>query len=1342
MKWSLVAITLSAALFFSCNGSDPVPVPEPGTVIVSSRLSNLRVNSIAEDSDGHIWIATSRGLNKYNAHEFHQYFCADDTLGLPDNQINIVYSTRAGTLWAGTVMGAAFRQPDGRFHRVDVPDFNRNVSSIMETPSGEVLLSNGNSVYLYDASGDRLSTVIRDINAFGLPYMTVCSDGRLWAVLDGGYRIAAYSTSDWKQVFSAPTPHPVYHLSPFGGELWLSGMGGISRLDLTTCEFLPLPDAIKRNSSLMHADVDLLCAVDDNTLLLNTIADGIYAWVRSTGRLLHQDDPDFPFDAPSFNVSTIFRDSRHNLWFGSTDQGYHVSYQYKDPFNADKALTGAFANKSVVALCPDRAGHLWVSTFSDGLYWYDGSAHKIDLEAFVPDNKLGYVRCSSIFCDSDGELWLALTDKFRVLRCSFNGGRLKLLDVISTMNPMAIAEDDRGQIWIGGFGRHLIRYDKKSRRQEYVEILPEGEWTFVSVLYHEEPGRMLLGAFNHPVMLLNPYTGTAVTLPFPEEERKALIRRNVLITTSILRDSAGDVWVGTTANGLICHHSGNDSFSQVKGVPCQDISSLEEDQQGNLWVSTMNGLGKYDRTTGSFTNFFKDDGIGGDQFYERASCMLPGGLLAFGGTHGITLFNPLDIIPRRVSPVVFQDLKVHNRLVQPGDGAPMDTELRTCPDITIRPSENAFSISFAALDYSEFSRIRYAYKMEGFDIDWVDAGSAHEAYYANLPAGRYTFRVRAAGPGGPESSLRVRILPPWWKTWWAIVLYVLAGLSLLAFIYYYSRRVARLRRKAAARIAAVRQEKRRAEEEKAMQERLNRIQMNYFSNVAHEFRTPLTMIAGPASQLAASEGISGQDRQLVSVIHRSSIWMLSLVNQLLDFNRIGNSKLQLKVCHSDVIGPLRNIIELFRFNAGSKGIELIPYGLEDQYVMWADIDKLQKICMNLLSNALKFTPSGGRVTLQFDVVKRSDAAVEFPLTDADASLEWAQFTVTDTGCGIAPEDLERIFERFFQGGGQSDTQGSGIGLYYARVLCGLHHGYIRAWNREQGGARFSFILPVDEFSYTSDEKAPKEASQQLQSVPEPLAWEADVPEEAKCVAVVDDDIDVANYVKMLLVPQYRVQVYFSAEAAIKGMREDAPDLVVSDVVMPGMSGYELCEAVKGDLQLSHIPVILVTAKVAVESQIQGLDKGADAYVTKPFQPAYLLALVRSQLENRDKLKQRLGVVTEASEVPDLSPRDRSFMQELYALMDKELANAELDVTRITEMMKISRTKFYYKVKGLTGENPSVFFKRYKLNRAADLLKEGKHNMSEIAWMTGFSTLSHFSTSFKKQFGVPPSDYVG
>ena len=1328
------------------------PTDGDGSVIVSDRLSNQRVNAFAEDADGHIWIATFRGLDKYSVHEYHQYFCTDDTLGLPDNQVNTVFRSASGKLWAGTVNGPAWLGPDGRFHRVAIPSDNHNISQFLETRDGRTLMGNGDVLFQYDGGEDCLRPVLRDLYPFGSPSTVLDADGLIWVVSAGGSALNCYNAADFSPVGSYPTSHTVYHLCDAGnGELWMSGMGRLSIFDTRSRTWKEIPAAIRRDARLMQGDIDIIFNIDGNSLLLNVIGKGMFFFHRTTGRILHQDDAGFPFEIPDAEIRSIFRDSRHNLWFGTTDQGYTVSYHYKDQFNGNKFLTSAFARKSVTSLCLDKDNQLWITTLRDGLWVYDldGKAlRNVDVSNLVPDKGVGYIRCSKVFCDAAGDLWLLFMDKYRAVRCRYDGLSLRVKDSYFCFSPLSIAEDGQGHVWIGGVGPSLLKVDRTTGQSATVSLTETPGWTFITDLDMPEPDRMVVGAFNQPLFQVNTYTDEVTPLELSEAEQADCIRRSVFVPNRLFRDSSGDLWIATVANGLLRHDRKSGVTAPVEGVPCQDICSIEEDRQGNIWVSTMNGLGKYDRTVDRFVNYFEADGIGGNQFSDRASCVLPDGTLVFGGTHGLTWFNPLDVPQKRQVPLVFEDLKIHNALVEPSEDGPIDRELRAAPDILIRDDENAFSISFAALDYSEHERTHYHYMMEGFDRDWVDAGNNHEAYYANLPAGKYRFKVRITNNNKSivetEKALNVKVLPPWYGTWWARLLFALAGLVLIGMGWTFYRHIRRVRRQAAAHIREERRERERAEQEKEQEQRLNKIQMNYFANVAHEFRTPLTMIAGPVSQLAASEGVRGQDRQLVGIIQRSSTWMLSLVNQLLDFNRIGNKKLQLKVAKGDIVAPLAGIADLFRFNAGSKGIELATYGLEDSFTMWADVDKVQKVVMNLMSNAMKFTPSGGRVTLAFDVVPRDEAAAAFPLTEADTDSQYAKISVSDTGCGIPEGQLEKIFERFYQADNQGDTQGSGIGLFYARVLAGLHHGYIKAANRPEGGAEFTVILPVSASSYTEDERS---EIRPVYDIPVPTD---DVPAgtvetgSRKRIAVVDDDIDIAHYVKVLLRQTYNVSVYFDAATALKGMQEEVPDLVVSDVVMPGMSGYELCEAIKGDLQLSHIPVILVTAKVAVENQVQGLGVGADAYVTKPFQPAYLLALVKSLLENREKLHRQLGSVTTAEEIaPEaLSPRDAAFMKELYELMEKELANVDLDITRITELMKISRTKFYYKVKGLTGENPSVFFKRYKLNRAADLLKEGKHNMSEIAYMTGFNTLSHFSTSFKKQFGVPPSEYVG
>ena len=1318
--------------------------------IVSDVLSNQKVNAFAEDADGHIWIATSRGLNKYNIYEYHQYFYSDDAEGLPDNQVNDVLCGRDGRLWVATQNGVAYRTETGAFRRVAYNGEYANFRRLFEAPDGRILVNNTHSLFVYEPEENALRMVIPDYNAFGIPTETWVGD-RLYTNT-GGTQIKVYDSRTFSLLETIPLPFNTYHIChPGNGELWVSGVGNLRIYDTRSKVWKPLPESIRNEPRITGGDVDIIFQVDDNTLLLNVIGKGMFCWQRNIDRVLFEDDPGFPYQIPEAEIRCIFQDSRQNLWFGTVDQGYATSYHYRDGFNNNKHLTGAFEHKTVVSLCCDNADRLWIATLHDGLWMREPGSEQlklIDVSGLVPDSHIGYIRCSRIFCDAEGDLWLLFGDKYRVVRCRYEQGRLHMIDSFHFTHPAAIAQDDLGRIWVGGNTTVLFRYDKASRSIATFPYTDKSDWPFVSELMYAEPGRMLIAANGTSLLNLNTNNGLVTAVTRPEAQMKACIKRSVLIPNVLFRDSGGDLWIGTIANGLLRHDYQTDVTAPVPGAPCEDICAIQEDRQGNIWVSTMNGLGKYDRTVNEFVNYYGADGIGGNQFSDRAACLLSDGTLIFGGTHGLTVFNPIDVSQRRTVPLVFEDLKIHNQLVQPGPDAPIARELNSRPDITIQPDQNGFSISFAALDYSEHERSHYYYMMEGFDRYWIDAGNNHEAYYANLPAGTYKFRVRITNNNRSivetEDFLNVRVIPPWYRSWWGRILLWLATLSVLFGFWLLFRRIRRERRKAAFHIREVRRAKEQAQQEKEQEKRLNQIQMNYFSNVAHEFRTPLTMIAGPVSELAESPDIKGRDRKLVGVIQRNATWMLSLVGQLLDFNRIGNNKLQLKVAKTDIVAPLNNTVELFRFNAHSKNIELLSHGLEEPLIMWADIDKVQKITMNLLSNAMKYTPSGGRVTLSFDVLPRDEVAGLFPLTEKDTDSQYACISVSDTGSGIPEGETEKIFERFYRAGDSENRQGSGIGLFYARALTGLHHGYMKAWNREEGGALFRFILPVSASSYTEDERT--ERQPEIAPLPTSFTRKPSENEETgqRLIAVVDDDIDVANYVKIMLQPTYRVNVYFDAASALAGMAEEAPDLLVSDVVMPGKSGYELCEAVKNDLQLSHIPVILVTAKVAVENQVQGLEKGADAYVTKPFQPAYLQALIGSLLENRDKLRRQLGTATTTEEIePEaLSPRDAAFMKQLYSLMEKELDNTDLDINRITEMMKISRTKFYYKVKGLTGENPSIFFKRYKLNRAADLLKEGKYNMSEIAWMTGFSTLSHFSTSFKKQFGVPPSEYVG
>lgn len=1347
MKKALIALT--AFLLSACGRQTPAESKlfEKTGYTVSDEISNQQVNTFAEDGFGHIWIGTFRGLNKFNVFEIQQFYTSDDTVGLTNNQIKCIFNDSKKRMWIGTVNGVNYMTPQYTIRQVPFHQENKNVIQLLETRSGKILANGTTQLAAYTPEHPEFETVIREFDPDQTFYQFCHLDSKdvLWAV--STICVRSFNTEHFGLIDSIPSRHLVLaSLLRENGDLWMAGQGNISILDTRTKQFKEVSPTLTSDPLLSKSSIEQMYAYDETKLLFVTANNGLFLYDTRTDELLHERDSHFPFEAPHFKISTVFRDSQKNLWFGSNDQGYTVRYHYKDQFNSNHFLRTALSHKSVVALKGDRANRLWISTLIDGLFVCDLTHQKLEnvpLTHFFPSSETGKIKVTKLLVDTDNSLWLVFGGQSTVMHCEYANGRLVEIERYPVYLPMSVTQDELGTVWIGTASEAVYYHEKGSKEMNRLPLFPKS-YTFIPSLLPDGWGHLLVGAFNHPIQVVDIRTKTATTLPVSDEDVKTSLPRASFVPTAFLKNSRGEIWIGTVANGLLHYSPFTGKLRPIDGEPCEDISGLEEDAQGNLWVSTMNGLGKYDHTVNKFTNYYKADGIGGNQFLDRSSCKLPDGTLAFGGTHGLTIFNPIDIAQKRTVPLLFEDLKIYNQRIIPGPDAPIQQALVLRPEIRLKHDQNSFSISYTALDYGEFERTHYYYKMDGVDKYWVDARNNHEAIYANLPAGKYTFRVRISNNNRSiieaENTLQLVVEPSPWRTWWAYLIYVMAAASVLFAII-----------RGWLSIRAEKQLARQAELEKEQEKRVNKMNMSFFANISHEFRTPLTMISGPVEQLCESPQITGEEKRLLYILQRNVSRMLRLVNQLLDFNKLENDTLKLHVTRSDLAGHLLKVTEIFQINANERKLNLRTVGLEEPFTTWYDEDKVDKIIINLYSNALKYTPAGGDITLDFDVVSKEKAVETTRLSDTDTYTHYAKIVVSDTGPGIPTDKLEKIFDRYYQLDKQSEGSynwGTGIGLYYARSLARLHHGYLTASNRHEGtGSVFTLLFPISENAYSDEEKDLHEETQPLvfplrkgmESLLEPVAEEG---QDKQTLFVVDDDTEVLSYLEALLSPRYRMVTFYNAETALKSMQEELPELVVSDVVMPGKDGYWLCNEIKQDLQLCHIPVILLTAKVMVENQVEGLSLGADAYVTKPFEPRYLLALIKSQLDNRAKIHKLLNNATETNELDEsvLSPQDNVFMNELYHLMETELSNPELDIIRMTEILKISRTKFYYKVKGLTGENPSVFFKHYKLNKAAKLIKDGTYTMSEIADMTGFSTLSHFSTSFKKQFGVPPSEY--
>ena len=1301
-------------------------------LVVAQELSNSRVQCIEEDATGQLWIATFRGLNRYDGHEYHQYFCTEDTLGIPDNNVQGLLCDKQGQLWVATVNGVCRYTKQDNFERIPMQTSNRNARKLLMDSKGRVMVYNGGEVLIYDENHHiflpRISRQLTN-QSWGDCFINATDD----ILLVGPENILIYGGNDFKQriEMNHPKGSGFYYFAMLeNGLLLSSGNGTLMLFDTKARQEVPLSTEMQTRLLANGSAVQAACLLENNTILLNTSKNGLFELNLLAHTLYGEGDTGFTIPVPDAYVTQIFQDSRKNIWLGTYDKGLFADYYYKEKFGgSDNYLNRVIENSSVFAVAMDKQDNLWISTLLKGVFVYHSATQKAE-QIMIEGLPAGETKnaVNHIFCDRDGLLWLS-TANF-VMKCRYDGTRLHILGQWPVPMAMDFEQTDDGTIWVSTASTYILGFHPDSNEPEPKQAF-NVDYTFIPSLLKLKNGQMLISAFYQNILQMDAKTGKLTQLEIPDMQR--CIRRSVYIPTDMHEDSNSNVWIGTVSNGLLRYSPKTKTMTRIGGLSCSDVASIEEGHQGNLWISTMKGLNRLDTKTGRITSLYKADGLAGDEFTDRASCQLPNGSLVFGGTDGITMFNPADIDTLRDMPLKFSDLKIHNQLVRPAEGGPIEAMLDSCQEIRLRHDQNSFSISFTALDFGEYERVHYYYKLDGFDSEWIDAGNSHTASYANLPSGHYTFRVRTTDSasdeaGSDERAVKVVVAPAPAFSWWAWLIYLVLGGLLATYLYHNAHRLVRARRAA-----------RQAQMEKEQEKRVNAMNMSFFANIAHEFRTPLTMIAGPVGQLAKSGSLDGEERSLLNIAQRSIQRMFKLVNQLMDFNKLENDTLRLSVEQLDVVKAMNDILDTFEFNAKEKGITIHRYGMEDKLQAWTDGDKLEKIVSNLLSNALKFTPRDGHIDVSLDT--------------ADDTVK---VTVADTGKGIPEEQQENIFKRYYQLDNQTKAivnWGTGIGLYYSRRLAELHHGSLTAGNRKEGtGAVFTLIYPMTEQAYTAEERRPLEgdgvADYRIIDMPvspqtnrQPQQSEDDRP----TILVVDDDTEIINYMRLLFSQDYRLITCLDADTALEEMRAEEPNIVLSDVMMPGKDGYELCQEIKQDIQLSHIPVILVTAKITAENQVEGLNVGADAYVTKPFEPAVLSALIQSQLKNRERVRKLLtnATTTEEEGVENaLSEQDKHFMEELYKLMEEELSNSELDVTRITKMLYISRTKLYYKIKGLTGETPSNFFRTYKLNRAAELLKSGRYTIAEIADKTGFSTQSHFSVVFKKQFGVTPSDYKG
>ena len=677
-------------------------------------------------------------------------------------------------------------------------------------------------------------------------------------------------------------------------------------------------------------------------------------------------------------------------------------------------------------------------------------------------------------------------------------------------------------------------------------------------------------------------------------------------------------------------------------------------------------------------------------FLTDASATDSDGRIAFGSMRSVLFLDPLLPINDKQIPVEIEAVSVNNGEIPPDSDR-----------LILSHEQNLLSFYFSAWDYPIGANLNYSYRLLGLDKEWVNVGNSQQAHYSNLSPGRYTFQVRAQRLDGnwqePGASLQIRIRPSFWASTAMKICYFAILAAVLVFFL-----------------------------KNRISSRLKQDKLDFITNISHEYRTPLSLIYGPVRELSASGSLTGRDRELVDIIARSAERLHRLSGQVMDLNRFENGREFLEVSRCDLSPILNDIASSFSWQMERKRLDCVRK-LPESLPAWCDGEKIEKIVFNLFSNAVKYTPEGGRITL-------------VAAKDGDRIT----ISVQDNGNGISDEKKARIFKRYERLAGDSRGQladGFGIGLNYAQHLAKLHRAELRISDVKPHGADFSLSFASDKEAYSPEE---------LLDVRKEMVTEAPISdlqaaEEKKdiCILIVEDNMEMRSYLSRLLGRQYSTSTAENGVQALGFIEKEQPDIIISDVVMPGMDGFTLCSTLKGKLDTCHIPVVLLTAKTDMQNRIAGMENGADAYISKPFDPSYLQAAVANILENRKRTQQALdgrsGAISEsAGKELQVNSRDREFLDKVFRLIDSHLDDENFSITQLAEELHISRSNFFYKMKSLTGLSPQEFLISYRLNRSVELLKTREYSVSEVAYKVGFSTLNGFSKAFRKKFGTPPS----
>ena len=1309
---------------------------------LKDKLSNSHVNNIYQNSHGYIWVSTDNGLNLFDGSDFRTYYHRqNDTTSLIDNSVLSVLEDKKGHIWVGTTSGLQlFNRDTEQFTSIHfsyprVTDFSY-FSCILEDSKGNIWVSTSRSGAICLRAGSYRPIYYMQTNS------NICSN-KINTLFEDRF-----------------------------GNIWIGSQdNGISILNVqnhTLVNYSSIPGDI---NSLSSNKVFTILENADGNILVGTIDGGINLFTYSDKRFLRN-------YIPSGNVVfTMKRGNNNNLWIGTDGLGlksYDYSTKQITTYETD-LNTVDFRKAKVHSILQDNQGNLWIALYQNGIVMIPSKNKvfkNIGFNPFYSEKSIGSECVLSVLEDSYGKTWIG-TDGDGIYRLDSQRKVEKHYanDKLMASVILSIYEDQQKRIWIGTYWSGLYLFENGSDTFRKVPLWVNGkEIKDINIIRGDNNGNLWIGTNENGLCTYNPTSNQVRSYSYDILKSGNQISSNS-VQTIFLENNL--VWIGTSSAGLNCLNIKTNTFSDYKnvsgklnnnitvivrdrhnylwvgskqglcsidtrkgtvklyteadGLANSAVTGIEVDKHNNLWISTSLGLSHFNQINHSFINYYVSDGLMNDEYRRGAYFQSKSGELFFGGTKGLSSFYPFRIEePARLKNLVFTNLFIYNEKVEVGDNSYLKKNINVAKNITIDHNIKSFSLGFVALEFNNPGKVVYQVKMQGFDNEWkiLPMGSKL-ATYTNLRYGNYTFHVKAYFPNSEpiERSIEIVVLPPLWLTWWAKLFY---SLILLATAYW------------GYKWMLFREDKRKNELQKENEKQIMQSKLQFFTDISHEIRTPLTLILTPVEKLL-KDTPEGKLRNTYKLINQNGQRILRLVNQIMEMRKLDRGQVKLVASETDVQMFIKEIVSSFENIIEERKCKFELEFADDLPRVWMDHEKMDKVIFNVLSNAFKYTPREGKISLK-----------------ADTFQDDLRIRISDSGPGIPLDQREIIFNRFYQIQDESNNNkiGTGIGLHLSRSLIQIHHGSIYVEDSNDSGPCFTILIPLNNKYLKPDEITNTRSTVSLAGLVQPsLNTEvSNEPEPERIfqssnrfkykLLIVEDNKDIRSYIYEILSKEYRIIEAENGNIGLELAIQELPDCVITDVMMDGMDGIELCKKIKSNDKTCQIPVIILTAKTSVEQRIEGLEVGADSYIPKPFNIDHLKIRVSKLIELRQTIKNKYEGKNEISqEQIKIKSVDEKLLEKFESIVKEQLDNPDLSIEIISQQIGISRSQLQRKLKQITNQNPSDYLKTMRLRYAAILLTGKNLSISEVTYACGFASLSHFSNSFREFYGMSPSRYV-